>query len=64
MAEHVVLWYIIQSWVVVRHNPGCMLAGLGSRFVQVDRLAVARQEAAEGTLAVRGRMQPDCKALG
>lgn len=41
-----------------------MLAGPGSRRVRVERSAVAAQEAAEGTLADQGWMQPGCKASG
>lgn len=63
MAESIVLWSIIQSWVAVQQNLGCMLAGLGSLGVRVERWAVAGREAAEGTMAVRGRMRPGCKAL-
>ncbi len=64
MAESGELQSTIQSWVEVQHNLGCMLAGLGSLHVRMERWAAAGQEAVEGTLAGRGWMQPGCKASG
>lgn len=53
MAECVVSSYINQFWAEVPHNPGCMLAGLGSHVAQVERRAVAGHEDAEGKRADR-----------
>ena len=64
VAESVVLWSIIQSWVVVQRNPGCMPAGRGSLRLPVERWPAAGREAAEGTMAGRGCTRPGCKASG
>lgn len=54
MAKLAALWCIIQTWApAVQHNPGCKLAGQGSRVVPVERQAVVGKGAAEGTLAVQ-----------
>lgn len=51
-------------WSTIQYNPGCTLAGPRSLCSGPELWAAAGWEAAEGTAAARGRMQPGCKASG